>query len=102
MLIERNHVCLHFHSFGELVAAQDQAMKCDVAILDIDLGRGQPSGIDAYEWLMDNGFDGHVNFLTAHGRGHPLVKNIRERPEVALLSKPVVPGVLLDLIQSGY
>ena len=43
-------------SFDELVGLGDRALACRVAILDVNLGPGKPSGIDAFEWLKSKGF----------------------------------------------
>ncbi|HMF03126.1 MAG TPA: response regulator [Terriglobia bacterium] len=53
-----------FHDFGNVIAA----------VLDINLGPGDPTGIDAYHWLRSRGFSGRVIFLTGHATSHPLVR----------------------------
>ena len=49
------HRCVGVGSYEELVGLGDEALGCSIAILDINLGPHQPSGIDAYRWLRDKG-----------------------------------------------
>src|SRR5262245_8851680 len=65
--------CIGVGSYEELVALGREVVECEVAILDINLGPNQKSGIDAYSWLRDNGYKGRVVFLTGHASSHPLV-----------------------------
>jgi len=78
-----------------------EALGCGLALLDINLGAGVPSGLDAYRWLKDNGFSGKTVFFTGHARSHPLVREALELPHVQVLSKPVASKVLLELVGSG-
>lgn len=97
LLIQKNNsTCLSYSSVAELITERDQALNCDVAFLDVDLGRGLPSGIDCMHWLQDEGFGGRIYFLTGHGRNHPLMSQIC--PTIEILSKPVAPQVLMDSI----
>lgn len=64
---------LLLRSVAELEAHGAEALACDLAILDINLGPHQPSGLDAHAWLTANGFGGRVIFLTGHAAAHPLV-----------------------------
>jgi len=49
------HRCVGVGSYEELVGLGDEALRCSIAILGINLGPNQPSGIDAYRWLRDKG-----------------------------------------------
>jgi CheY-like chemotaxis protein len=60
-----------------------------LAILDINLGDGRPSGIDAYRWLRAQGFVGRVAFLTGHARSHPLVAEALRAGDVTVYDKPI-------------
>jgi FixJ family two-component response regulator len=81
--------CLAVHSFGELVAQREPALACERAVLDINLGPAQPSGLDAYAWLKDQGFAGSVAFLTGHARSHPLVARACALGGVTVHQKPI-------------
>jgi FixJ family two-component response regulator len=90
--------CLLVQSVEELKQLGLQALSADVAVLDINLGLGQPSGIDAYDWLMSQGFSGRLLFLTGHAHAHPLVARAEKLHRAAVLDKPMEAGMLLDRI----
>lgn len=81
--------CTVAASFDQLRAAEGDALSCDVAILDVNLGPGVPSGVDAYEWLREHRFAGKIVFLTGHARSHPLVRRALALPDVRVLEKPI-------------
>lgn len=81
--------CLKLRSLEEAKAACDRVLECRLAILDIALGAGQPSGIDVYRWLGQQGFRGQIVFLSGHGLSHPLVKEAAELGNARLLQKPI-------------
>jgi FixJ family two-component response regulator len=70
-----------------------------LAILDINLGEGQPSGLDAYHWLRESGFEGKIVFLTGHARSHPLVSQARQAGKVVILEKPTTMERLLSMLE---
>jgi DNA-binding NtrC family response regulator len=76
-------------SFDELVGLGDRALACQVAILDVNLGPGRPSGIDAYEWLKSKGFRGRIVFLTGHARSDPLVVEAWRGRSARVYQKPM-------------
>lgn len=57
-------------------------------LLDINLGTNAPSGIDCYNYLMDQGYSGKIIFFTGHAKSHPLVYKASQIPNVSVLSKP--------------
>lgn len=65
--------CLGVHSMGELMSKSSEVLQSQLAILDINLGMGEPTGVDAYEWLRAHNFQGEIFFLTGHSRSDPLV-----------------------------
>lgn len=65
--------CLGLGSYAEMVERANEVLQSEIVILDLDLGHKKPSGIDAYQWLMQQGFRGCIYFLTGHGRSHPLM-----------------------------
>jgi DNA-binding NtrC family response regulator len=87
-------------SVDELGRIDGQALVSRVAILDINLGPGVPSGIDALRWLRERGFAGDAVFLTGHARGFPLVEEAH-RMGVRVLSKPLAIDNLLSLVEGG-
>ena len=58
------------------------------AILDINLGPAEPTGLDAYQWLRSHGFAGRIIFLTGHARSHPLVQEAYLTGDAIVLEKP--------------
>jgi DNA-binding response OmpR family regulator len=75
-------------SFDEMIKGND-VLSCSLAILDVNLGPGQRSGLDAYHWLREQHFPGNVVFLTGHAADHPLVRKARLLGEASVLSKPI-------------
>jgi len=98
LLQERNCGCLLAHSLEELKALGPEVLRADVAVLDINLGAGQPSGIDAYDWLLSQNFAGRLLFLTGHAHAHPLVARAERLNRATVLDKPLDGKVLLDRI----
>jgi DNA-binding NtrC family response regulator len=89
---------LPMHSFDELVARRDAALACRLAILDINLGPDQPSGLDAFAWLREHRFTGRIVFLTGHAHSHPLVARAIELGASAVVEKPIDVSRLLALV----
>ena len=98
LLKERHFRCLLARSLAELKALGPEVLAADVAVLDINLGAGQPSGIDAYDWLLGQGFAGRLLFLTGHAHAHPLVAQAERLNRATVLDKPLDGQVLLDRI----
>lgn len=93
--------CVTTHSLGELIERRQEALGCDVAILDINLGSGRPSGIDAYHWLLREGFSGRIVFLTGHALSQPLVAQARQLGQVRVLQKPMQVAQLMAIVSEG-
>ena len=98
MLPHQLHV---LHDMKEMLASSADALACDVALIDVDLGHNQPTGLDAYQWLRENGFKGSIFFVTGHARTHPAVVEAVELNGVSLLQKPVELDRLIEAINSG-
>jgi len=84
------------HSFDEVVARRPDALSCGLAILDVNLGFGQPSGVDVFRWLQREHFAGAVVFLTGHAVTSSLLDGARTFG-VPILSKPIEGETLLRL-----
>jgi len=70
------------------------------ALLDINLGAGQPTGVDIAEWLRHNNFTSRIIFITGHAPDHVLMKSaagISDR----ILEKPIVTKELLQIVRDG-
>jgi DNA-binding NtrC family response regulator len=93
------HRCVGVGSYEELVALGKDALGCSVAILDINLGPDQRSGIDAYAWLRDQGYKGRIVFLTGHASTHPLVVEAQRIGDAEIFSKPIEPDRLRAIVE---
>lgn len=98
LLQQRGCRCLLARSLDELKAFGQEVLAADVAVLDINLGSGQPSGIDAYDWLVSENFPGRLLFLTGHAHAHPLVARAERLNRATVLDKPLAGEVLLSRI----
>ena len=84
-----------------LVAHQSEALRCDLALIDVNLGADLPNGLDAFAWLRAHDFQGRVVFLTGHARTHPLVERAHDLDGVPVLEKPVTLDTLLALLNDS-
>ena len=91
--------CVGVGSYEELVTLGQDALRCSVAILDINLGPNRPSGIDAYAWLRDKGYTGRIVFLTGHASTHPLVVEAARIGDAEIFSKPIDPDRLRCIVE---
>lgn len=73
-----NITCAGFGNVKSLKEHQDSVFKSHIIILDIELGFKQASGLEAYTWLLENKYPGHIFFLTGHGFTNPLVQKAVE------------------------
>lgn len=88
-------------SVDELRALEASLSACDLAILDINLGRGKPNGLDALDWLKQVGFHGRITFLTGHARSHPLVDRACHDRTALVYEKPLTLAALGQLVQGA-
>ena len=86
-------------SYDELTRLGDVPLACELALLDVNLGPEQPSGLDAYRWLRERGFAGRVCFLTGHARHHPLVVAALRMGDVRVVEKPIETAELRKLVE---
>lgn len=91
--------CVCVTSFRELQNRSEEALRCDVAVLDVNLGAFKPSGIDAYEWLLSLGYGGSVVFFTGHARSHPLIQSALRYEGVKIIEKPAPIEALEELLR---
>jgi FixJ family two-component response regulator len=99
-LIKRStgRACIGLRTLTELREQRQVALQSALAILDVNLGDGQPSGLDAFAWLRAEKFAGRIAFLTGHAATHPLVERARQMGQAAVLSKPLQTEKLLELL----
>ncbi len=85
-------------SLAELQAQAPSALVCQLAIVDVNLGAGQPTGVDVVRWLRSRDFGGRIVFLTGHAAGDARVIAAAEVADTEILSKPLGGEALRALI----
>jgi DNA-binding response OmpR family regulator len=89
--------CVGVGSLDEMKTLGATGSYWDIAILDVNLGGGQPSGVEAYLWLREQSFSGRIVFLTGHARSFPGVAEAYALG-VTVLEKPVPISCLVSLL----
>ncbi len=89
-------------SVVEMIDRANLVLDCSLALLDVNLGAGKPSGVDAYLWLLDHGFHGDVAFLTGHATHHPVVAEALRQGTVRVLQKPIALDIINELSQGAH
>jgi DNA-binding NtrC family response regulator len=97
MLLARHNIPYRgAHSLAEVQAIGDDLQAVTAAILDVNLGPNQPSGVMVAAWLREHGYANRIVFITGHAPDHPLVQAATgEHGEV--LEKPVATNLLLEI-----
>ena len=90
--------CVLAHSLDEVTSQREDALGCELAILDINLGAGRPSGLAVHRWLRECGFKGRIVFLTGHAHGHALVQAAARAPDAQVVAKPLRADDLTRLL----
>lgn len=83
----------------ELEGQREAALRCALAILDVNLGPGAPTGVDVHHWLRREGFDGRIVFLTGHAEHDPRVRAAAEIPGTRVLRKPIGMADLAKVLE---
>jgi DNA-binding NtrC family response regulator len=91
--------CVVAGSVAELYRREVEVLGCELAIIDINLGPGQPNGVDACRWLLDRRFGGRIVFLTGHASSYPLVIEAARIAQASILAKPLSASRLAELVQ---
>lgn len=86
------------HSFDELMKYESDLNRFDMIFLDVNLGSNNPSGIDAFNWLMEHHYINEIVFFTGHANSFPVVKKALDYAKVSVLEKPVPVDRLQQLI----
>ena len=95
---ELGEEALSFSRFDDLVARRTEVLQTKMAILDINLGCDQATGVDVFHWLKDQGYSGKICFLTGHARNHPMVQAACEIG-AEIWSKPMYANALCEAIR---
>ena len=76
-------------SMQAMIELGRRALSSELAVLDINLGLDQPSGLDAFTWLREHHYEGRVIFLTGHAASHPLVDKAQREQLASIYQKPL-------------
>ncbi len=90
--------CSFIHSFEEIKKFESELNSFDMIFLDVNLGPNVPSGIDAFNWLMENHYINQIVFFTGHANTFPVVRKALDYSKVAVLEKPVPVEKLQEMI----
>jgi DNA-binding NtrC family response regulator len=86
-------------SLRDVEDQREEALACQLALVDINLGYGEPTGINVFEWLEREGFAGRVVFLTGHGSQDPRVQQAATLAGSQVASKPLTTAKLREMIE---
>src|SRR5436190_22997607 len=92
--------CKCFASLAELEGNAEEALRAQVAILDINLGTDSSDGVDALRWLRARKFKGKIVFFTGHARTNPHVEQA-EKSGVEILEKPLHADKLISFVEQA-
>jgi DNA-binding NtrC family response regulator len=90
--------CICVASMSAVQERVAQVLRTDLAILDVNLGLGEPSGIEIYRWLKGQDYRGKIVFLSGHTRIDPRVAEASRISGVDVLQKPLGFGQIEALI----
>jgi DNA-binding NtrC family response regulator len=85
-------------SLAEVQARRGDALSCQLAFLDINLGPNAPNGLAVRQWLEREGFSGQTVFLTGHGSNDPRVREAASFAGSRIASKPITLDELRELL----
>jgi DNA-binding NtrC family response regulator len=81
--------CMCVTSMSEVLERAAQVLQTRLAILDVNLGPGEPSGVDIYHWLRGRNYDGKIVFLSGHVRTDSQVEEAARISGVDFFQKPL-------------
>lgn len=85
-------------SLRDVEGKRDEALACEMAILDINLGAGEPTGVAVCDWLRREGFAGRIVFLTGHASNDPRVREAAGVAHSQIAAKPLSVSALRELL----
>ena len=90
--------CICVTSMSAVRGRAEQVLRTGLAILDVNLGPGEPSGVEIYRWLKGQNYHGKIVFLSGHARRDPLVQEAAAISGVDFFQKPLGFGQIEALI----
>jgi DNA-binding response OmpR family regulator len=93
--------CVTATSLAEVQSKAAVALGAELAILDVNLGPGRPTGVDVCQWLRAQGFAAPIVFLTGHAASDPRVVEALAVANARVLSKPIGVDEITKLVTKG-
>jgi len=90
--------CVCVTSMSTVQERAAQILRTPLAILDVNLGPGEPSGLEIYRWLKGKNYRGKIVFLSGHARTDPQVEEAARISGVDFLQKPLAFSQIEALI----
>src|SRR5689334_6825720 len=90
--------CVCVTSMSAVQERAAQILRTGLAILDVNLGPGEPSGVDIYRWLRGKNYHGKIVFLSGHARTDPQVEEAARISGVDFFQKPLPFDEIEELI----
>lgn len=84
---------------ASMIALGERALSCSLAFIDVNLGADQPNGLDAYRWLVENGFKGRIVFLTGHARVLTAIQETVKSGAADVVQKPASLKTLQSFVE---
>jgi DNA-binding NtrC family response regulator len=81
--------CVCATSMSAVQERAAQVLGTGLAILDVNLGPCEPSGVDIYRWLRGSNYRGKIVFLSGHARTDPQVEEAARISGVDFFEKPL-------------
>ena len=92
--------CIVAATLAEVEENAAVALATSLALVDVNLGARQPTGLDVERWLRRNGYRGRVVFLTGHAADDPRVKQALATEGTRVVSKPISSAQLMELARA--
>jgi DNA-binding NtrC family response regulator len=90
--------CICVASMSAVLERAAEVLRTDLAILDVNLGPGEPSGVEIYRWLNGQNYRGKIVFLSGHARTDPRAEEAARISGVDFFEKPLGFGRIEALI----
>ena len=90
--------CVCASSISAVQERAAQVLRPSLAILDVNLGPDEPSGVEIYRWLKGKNYRGKIVFLSGHARMDPQVEEAARISGVDFFEKPLAFGQIETLI----
>jgi DNA-binding response OmpR family regulator len=93
--------CVTATSLADVQSKAATALAAELAIVDVNLGPGQATGVEVCRWLRAQGFAAPIVFLTGHAASDPRVIEALAVANARVLSKPIGVDEITKLVTTG-